>query len=265
MKNKTSIEILNQDIIVRILELPAIKSNWPQVYDFIKDFMVSVEIGESEYTKLLIVTEEIFVNVSSYAYPTKSGDINIRVEYDKLSNVIRMTFKDSGIPFDPTKVIKPNLKASPKERKIGGLGIYLVSKMSDNMEYSYIDNQNVLSITKILKSKELDKLEFEKTRERNKVTYKIVGRLDTQTSPDFQDEIDKAFEETAQAYDNKMELILDFSQVEYLSSAGLRTVLYIKKRIDLMEGSSLKIINVLPTVMEVFSMTGFTEFLNLDS
>lgn len=257
---------INKDIVVRILNLPAVRDNWDRVYNFVKDFMVSLEISENVYTNLLIAVEEIFVNVSSYAYPNSIGNINISLEYNKLSKIITIVFKDSGIPFDPTKKSQPNIKASPEKRKIGGLGIYMVKKISDTMEYSYSNNQNILTITKkIINNREMDTLEINKTREQNKVTYDIVGRIDTQTSPDLQDEIDRTFEEAEKEYDNKMELLLNFAQVEYLSSAGLRTILYIKKRIDTMNESSLKIVNVSPNVMEVFNMTGFNDFLDLNS
>ena len=142
----------------------------------------------------------------------------------------------------------------------------MVKKISDTMEYLYSDNQNILSISKkIISNREMDTLEINKTREQNKVTYDIVGRIDTQTSPDLQDEIDKTFEETEKEYANKIELLLNFAQVEYLSSAGLRTILYAKKRIDTMVDSSLKIINVNANVMEIFNMTGFNDFLDLNS
>lgn len=76
--------------------------------------------------------------------------------------------------------------------------------------------------------------------------------------------IKNCFKESEESFNNKIELVLDFQGVEYLSSAGLRTILYAKKTIDTMaEGSSIEIINVQPQVMEVFNMTGFNDFLTL--
>lgn len=107
-------------------------------------------------------------------------------------------------------------------------------------------------------------LTIEKNREDSKVIYKLSGRLDTQSSPDFQDDLDVIFEESEKNYNNHIDLILDFDNLEYMSSAGLRTVLYAKKQIDSMQSSSMKVINVVPEVMEVFSMTGFTDFLTIE-
>jgi len=107
-------------------------------------------------------------------------------------------------------------------------------------------------------------LNIEKNREEAKVVYNLSGRLDTQSSPDFQDDLDATFEESEKDYNNHIELILDFDNLEYMSSAGLRTVLYAKKQVDSMDSSSMKVINVVPEVMEVFSMTGFTDFLTIE-
>lgn len=107
-------------------------------------------------------------------------------------------------------------------------------------------------------------LDFSKIRDDSKVIYEISGRLDTQSTPDFQEEIENCFSESEKEYENKINLVFDFKNVEYMSSAGLRAILYAKKHIDTMsEGSSMEIINVSPEVMEIFEMTGFSDFISL--
>lgn len=260
-----STNCISGNVIMHMLELSADIQNWNKVCDFVNKFMTLLKVDNNESMKLLLAIEEIFVNVASYAYPDNIGSIRITLKYDKISETITITFEDSGIPFDPTKKADPNLQLPPEKRKIGGLGIYLVSQIADSMEYEYLDTKNRFSITKKLINREMDKMEMNKTREGNNVIYEVVGRVDTHTAPDLQDEVDRTFEETEQNYDNKISLVLDFAGVDYLSSAGLRAILYIKKKIDTMDDSSLKIINVVPIVMEVFSMTGFSDFLDLNS
>ena len=86
----------------------------------------------------------------------------------------------------------------------------------------------------------------------------LKGRLDTQTSEEFQQSLEDCFDEI-----NK-DLVLDFSEVEYLSSAGLRAILYITKKLKTLEGEhGFSIIEVKPPVMEVFDMTGFTELIDI--
>lgn len=101
-------------------------------------------------------------------------------------------------------------------------------------------------------------MEVQKTNEEGKVVYHIKGRIDTQTSPKLQAKIDESFAQ------GEINLVLDFQEVEYMSSAGLRTVLYAQKRVNTTEGATLILINVQPVVMEVFEMTGFTDFLKIN-
>ena len=61
---------------------------------------------------------------------------------------IRMTFRDEGIPFNPLKVLEADTTLSLEERQLGGLGIHLVRKMTDAMDYSYENGQNVLVVWK---------------------------------------------------------------------------------------------------------------------
>lgn len=108
------------------------------------------------------------------------------------------------------------------------------------------------------KDNEMLPLEIEKSYTENKLILYLKGRLDTQTSEEFQQSMDEYFDEI-----NK-DLVLDFSEVEYLSSAGLRAILYITKKLKALEGEhTFSIVKVKPSVMEVFDMTGFTEFIDI--
>lgn len=101
-------------------------------------------------TQLEIVVEEIFANIANYAYPSKKGQVTIRiiVEEETLSMVI--TFIDSGIPYDPLKKEDPDITLSAEEREIGGLGVFLCKKLVDDMHYEYKDGKNILTIQKKL-------------------------------------------------------------------------------------------------------------------
>ena len=62
----------------------------------------------------------------------------------------RLQFKDNGKPYNPLEAEEPDITASAEDRSIGGLGIFMVKKMLDNVEYSYVDNYNILTLTKNL-------------------------------------------------------------------------------------------------------------------
>ena len=86
-------------------------------------------------------------------------------------------------------------------------------------------------------------------------TLKIIGRLDTTTAP----ELEKTVEE-CEAEMN--ELVMDCSQLEYVSSAGLRVILKAQKLMSQRNG--MKLIHVNDTIMEVLDITGFTDILTIE-
>ncbi|MDO4503672.1 MAG: STAS domain-containing protein [Clostridia bacterium] len=123
-------------------------------------------------------------------------------------------------------------------------------------------------------------MEINKIIENNICTLEISGRIDTQTSIEFQKVLDEILKASI------INITLDFKNVEYMSSAGLRTILYAQKKINSMTADiseneniikssdkkdnnvgektpKLNVINVNDEVYEVFEMTGFTDFVNV--
>ena len=92
----------------------------------------------------------MFGNIARYAYSPDIGNatVKIEVENDPLSVII--TFIDNGKPFNPLEQAEPDVTASAEERKIGGLGIFLVKKTMNLVEYEYKNGQNILKIKKNL-------------------------------------------------------------------------------------------------------------------
>lgn len=101
----------------------------------------------AKYTiSFLVAVEEIFVNIANYAYPNGSGNVDIVILAE--NNTVRITFSDEGIPFDPLAKEDPDVNASADDRPIGGLGIYMVKKSMDGIEYERKDNRNILTFWK---------------------------------------------------------------------------------------------------------------------
>ena len=99
-------------------------------------------------------------------------------------------------------------------------------------------------------------MEIIKTKNGMTLEVKILGRLDTNTAPELDDNIKKDI-------DNVETIELDLKELDYISSAGLRTVLVIHKAMSAKKGK-LVIKNIKDEVMEVFDMTGFSSFLNIE-
>ncbi len=94
-----------------------------------------------------------------------------------------------------------------------------------------------------------------KTLEKGKLTLALTGRLDTTTSPQFQDVLIPAF-------DGSKEILLDFSELDYVSSAGLRVLLLGQKEAK-KKGGFMTLSGVSEEVMEVLEMTGFADMLTI--
>ena len=97
-------------------------------------------------------------------------------------------------------------------------------------------------------------LNINKSVEDSKVSFALEGRLDTITSPDFENELKGSL-------DDAKELVIDFANLEYISSAGLRVLLSAHKTMS--KQGSMKIINVNSTIMEIFEVTGFADILDI--
>ena len=100
------------------------------------------------YTQIVIAVEEIFVNISHYAYGDQTGEATIRIETEDSPQGIAITFIDRGMPYDPLAKPDPDITLGAEERQIGGLGIFMVKKTMDEMEYQFVDGQNILRIKK---------------------------------------------------------------------------------------------------------------------
>lgn len=96
---------------------------------------------------------------------------------------------------------------------------------------------------------------IQKKTEGKKLTVKIEGRLDTNTTP-------QAERELMESVENVKELILDFESLDYISSAGLRLLLMLQKKMSVQ--GSMKIINANDLVKEIFDVTGFSDILTIE-
>ncbi len=99
-------------------------------------------------------------------------------------------------------------------------------------------------------------MEIIKTVNDNATDIALVGRLDTTTAPDLEKELKELFEQGVS------QLTLNFEQLDYISSAGLRVLLFAQK--SLSENGKMTIRNVKPEIMEVFDITGFTDILKIE-
>ena len=101
--------------------------------------------------KIVMCMDELVMNIISYGHADQADhDIFISAQVDSAKNEVSITLKDDGFEFDPTNPTKPNINIPVQNRKIGGLGLHIVSSILDKMVYYREKNMNILTVTKSL-------------------------------------------------------------------------------------------------------------------
>ena len=135
-------------------EFPAEDEQLHAIMTFIEEEMEKLQASPRATTQLCVAAEEIFVNIAHYAYLDAAGNVKhdgtmkLGVGHD--NDEVTLRFVDRGLPFDPLAKNDPDVTLSAEERSIGGLGIYLVKKTMDHVEYKYQNGQNIFTISKKL-------------------------------------------------------------------------------------------------------------------
>ena len=123
--------------------LPAESRQLCQMIDFLKSEMTKYHVSEKKQFNMISAAEEVFINIADYAYE-KNGTVDINSYVQGGTYYVR--FSDCGKKYDPLKNKDPDITADLKDRKIGGLGVFLAKKLSDKISYTYENGQNILTI-----------------------------------------------------------------------------------------------------------------------
>ncbi len=119
------------------------------VSDFLREYIHSQNISEDILADLRLATEEIFINIVSYAYPPEKKpeeEQKVTLELSHSSSSIDVTFTDTGRAFNPLTDCTPSIESD--DHCDGGMGIPLIKSLTDRQEYNRIKNRNVFTVTK---------------------------------------------------------------------------------------------------------------------
>ena len=116
-----------------------------QVAAFVEEHLEAFEVPMKISMKLMVALDEIYSNIVRY-----SGASEAQIRVIKEADTLQLIFRDNGKPYNPLDAEIPDVAASAEERAIGGLGIFMVRKMMDDVEYMYKDGHNVLTLSKTL-------------------------------------------------------------------------------------------------------------------
>ncbi len=203
-----------------------------------------------------LAVEELFTNMVKYA---RGSDAAVRLSLTEIPCGVEVSLTDFGVDrFDPTRAPEVDVHAPIEERRPGGLGLHLIKKMVDSIEYHYDEasRQGRVTFRKTL----LDRRAKKRTGDEMLAldygeggVVVIVGRFDASQCPAAQSVLDKV----------EGPVTMDCSRLEYISSAGLGVLLKTQKRLMASKGK-LKLARVNPHLRDIFSYSGFDQIFEIE-
>ena len=112
---------------------------------FVVDCAVAEGYSSKRVAEIELAVEEALVNICRYAYPYRTGDVEVRCTRDEAQQcVIEMI--DTGEPFNLLTLPPPELTADLAQRPVGGLGVWLIRALVDDVAYRREGNCNILQL-----------------------------------------------------------------------------------------------------------------------
>ena len=129
----------------------------PAQLEYLQEFMVTVSscakeqgFSSKRIHEIELATEEVLVNIFNYSYPSGKGEAEITCNIEGDTFIVEII--DEGISFDITTMPDPDVTVDLSQREIGGLGIFFIKKLMDDVHYRRENNRNILSL--IIKKEE---------------------------------------------------------------------------------------------------------------
>ena len=122
--------------------------NLDEIRELVGDAARQVGFSDKEVYAIQLAADEASSNIIEHAYAGVTGG-KIEIDLSISDKELKITMRDHGRSFDPSSVPEPNVKADLSERKIGGLGMYLMRKLMDEVSYeSSSETGNLLTMIK---------------------------------------------------------------------------------------------------------------------
>ena len=133
---------------MREMTVPATVDNIEVVTDFANAELKRMGCPRNIVSQIDIAVDELFGNIARYGYDAPGGPVTVRISATNVPPGVIITFIDKAAPFNPLRAKAPDVTLKPRERRIGGLGIHIVNKSMDSIDYVRENGRNILSIRK---------------------------------------------------------------------------------------------------------------------
>jgi serine/threonine-protein kinase RsbW len=223
------------------ITVPATLESLARVSDFISDATARAGLDDHAAWQVQLAVDEAATNIIQHAYAASQPG-NIELSWRVNGVEFAVTLRDRGRRFNPADVPPPDITAPLEERQSGGLGIYLMSRLMDNVSFGYDEQHgNTLTMTKRIGPAVAPARIFN-----------LRGRLDAVGTNGELAQVRAAIAA------NTRNVLLDMTDVTFLSSSGLRALLLVRRDLIAQSGD-LRLCALQPQVYEVFSITGLNQ------
>ena len=141
------LEVETQSVCSEKILIKNVIGQIPIAIDQLEKFIEENNLSDKFVAKWGIALDEILSNIIKYAYPD-NGEHDIFIGFELYQNILTVTIKDNGIPFNPFGVKTPDVNLSVEKRKLGGLGIHLVKNLMDEFHYKRNGDKNIVTLIK---------------------------------------------------------------------------------------------------------------------
>lgn len=224
------------------LTLPATLDALSHISQFITDAAEGAGLDARATWQVQLAVDEAATNIIQHAYEADDPG-KLTVSWQRTANTFTITLRDQGRGFDPHSVPEPDLLSPLEQRQVGGLGIYLMTRLMDEVHFDFNPTRgNTLTMVKHITS----------TPDNDVAVLHLSGRLDALAAPQVRADAQRLIEQGTRY------LIADLGAVVFLSSSGIRALLLIRKELMTL-GGELRLAAAPPHVRELFDLTGFVQ------
>lgn len=128
------------------ITIDAAISSLPRALAHVTETLDGLGVPEKTVQEIELAVDEAVTNVMLHGYTSPEGRIHVCCRLD--GDTIWVTIEDEAPPFDPTTAPEPDLEGGVDDRPIGGLGIYLIREMTDELRYERKEGRNILILGK---------------------------------------------------------------------------------------------------------------------
>jgi len=127
------------------IRLAAKQENLEKFLDVISVFAEQNDFSPDVVMRIKLSIEEALVNILNYAYPECDGEVEICYRKENDTKLI-LEILDNGIPFDPLSLPKPDINTDLSDRQVGGLGVFFIREMAEDVLYRREGDTNILTL-----------------------------------------------------------------------------------------------------------------------